>query len=309
MSIDRRLLALLALSLCACRSTADKNAEEVKINKDPKPIQQLVEDTNKPESIGKFLTDLDGEIRAWTKLMMTASTPEERQNALRLDRILSTRAHARRSDLIEQLQAGPTSNRVIAATALGFTHEVEAQGPLLAALQDPANEVVGNALLGLMILGLRDTPLDRICPLLESSEDTWVRANAAQCIAALVQVGARSDCARTVASLRLTDPEPGVRSQCALILAASGDVVSLPILIDMLHDATPLVSAAAARSVAWLGHQNPELKGRAARGLVAALDRSTTAVRGPIVRALAELSGVNYGANTKEWEEWSRKLP
>ncbi len=300
-------LLVCALVLAACRS--NPSGQAVEAGKDPKPIADVVERTNTPEPIGKVLSDLDLEIRAWTRFKMTAATPEERNKARELEKVITTKAHARRDELIDQLQTGPLANRVVAASALGFTHEPEALSPLVGSLDDKNPEVVGNALLGLMILGNKDAPLERICDLMRNDSDPWVRTNAAQCLSNLVQAGARASCVLPCARLGISDPEPGVRSHSALVLAALVDIESLQALIDMVHDPVPLVTSAAVHSLVWIGRHDDRSKGRVARELVAMLDSTRNPLRVQVQRGLVELAGVSYGNESKAWTEWAGRLP
>jgi HEAT repeat protein len=298
---------LCAALLAACAAEPKKPEIE---GTDPKPAGQIIEATDQPEPIGKFMADLDASIRAWTNLIMSAQTEEDRRKASLLEQSLSAATHKRRAELIEQLESGPLSNRVVAACALGFTHDIEAQSPLIAALNDPHPEVVSNVLLGLMLLGRADTPLAGICGYLSSSSDPGVRRNAAQCAASLVQAGARDDCIVPACRLGLVDKEePTVRAYCALMLATLEDRSSLTALCDRLYDPVPLVRAAAARSVSYIGKQSLPDKGTAARALVTAMEKSEGANQAVFMKALVELSASNYGDDMKAWLEWAARLP
>lgn len=294
------------LLLPACRTTP---AQDPANSKDPKPIADLVERSKTPVPIGKLLADLDLQIRAWTRLKMTAATAEDRTKARELEKVISTSAHERRSELIDQLQTGPQGNRIVAASALGFTRDPEVLSPLVACLEDHDPEVVSNALLGLMILGNTQTPLERICDLMRTDSDPWVRTNAAQCLSTLIAGGARASCALASARLGISDSEPGVRSHSALLLGTLLDSESLRGLIDLIHDPVPLVSSAAIHSLVWMGKQDPHSKGGAARGLAAALEGARGQLQTQLLRGLNQLSGVSYGEEPKEWIEWAARLP
>jgi hypothetical protein len=71
----------------------------------------------------------------------------------------------------------------------------------------------------------------------------------------------------------------------------------------------PLVRAAAARAVAYMGKQCPQDKGAAARALVAAMLKSEGANQALFMKSLVELSSINYGPDMKEWSEWAVRLP
>lgn len=305
------LLAATPLLLTACAGTQEKSKEDAKAaaSKDPEPFAEAAEKNRKIDPIGKYLADLDNTMRAWTRLHMTAATADERKKARLLEMNLSTRAHQRRDEIIEQLQTGPVSNRVIAASALGFTRDVQAQGPLLAALEDSSQDVVANALLGLMLLGRADTPLDRICELARTSSDPGVRTNAMQCLAGLVQNGAESTCAVGTGRLGLSDTEPPVRAHSALLLGQLEDTESVQVLIDTVQDSIPLVSSAALRAVVWIGRQQGATRGKVARALLELHEGAKSSQKIQYRRALVELAGVDYGNDTKEWADWASRLP
>ena len=292
----------------ACSSTG--NAAEKDDGNRKQPISDLVEATNTPPAVGKLLADLDNQIRAWNTLFLSAQTAEDRRKARLLEDNLSAETHKYRQELITQLESGPLSNRVIAASALGFTRDAEALSPLLAALEDAHDDVVGNALLGLTLLGQKDTPLDRICGLLRDSRDEGIRRNAAQCLRALVaDAGARSECVRTSARQALSDSEPGVRAQCIAILATLLDRDSLSAICDRLYDETPLVVVAAARGLAYFGASSPQDKGTCARALAKAFAEQRGPLHGQVRHSLIDLAGVDRGNAPEDWLAWALKLP
>jgi hypothetical protein len=302
-----RFLGLCIVAFGACASPQNKDDAS---DGRTAPAGPLIEATNQPDPIGKFLSDLDSSIRLWSNYIMAAQTEEDRRKASLLEQNLEFVTHKRRAELIEQLESGPLHNRTIAACALGFTRDVEAQSPLIAALDDPHPEVVSNALLGLMLLGRADTPLEPICRHFSGDSDSGVRRNAAQCAASLVKAGARADCILEASRRGVTDKEePTVRAQSALILATLEDRTSLPALCDRLYDPVPLVRAAAARAVAYIGSRSPPDKGTAARALVGALERSEGNARVVILRPLIELAAFDYGPEIKDWKEWAARLP
>src|SRR4029077_19971494 len=126
-------------------------------------------------------------------LFLTAQTEQDKAKARNLEKAIMTVAHNRRAEIQVQLETGPLNKRIVAAAALGFTRDGEAQSALIAALDDPHPEVVASALLGLWLLGRSDTPLDGIARQLKDGATEEVRTNAALCLGALVKAGARSD--------------------------------------------------------------------------------------------------------------------
>lgn len=297
--------ALVLLAACASTRT---NSGPKPPDREIKPIGKLVEDTNKPEPIGKLLTDINGSIKAWQNLFMTATTSEEKRKAQLLEQDIMRVSHARRVELVEQLESGPLNNRIVAAAALGFTRDREALSPLLAALDDSHEEVVGSALFGLWLLGDKDTPLDRICPLLQRGSEE-MRTHAALCLSMLLEKGVQGDCAVAAARLGILDDAPTVRAQCALILAGQHDTGSLQSIADRLYDEKTLVVSAAARALMYLGTQDAHTKGLSARALVKAWLLAKEPAKGQIFKAMVELAGQNYGSDDKEWAKWADRLP
>jgi hypothetical protein len=296
---------LALASACASTSQSSKESDGAP----ERPIGPIVEATNTPDSIGALLAKLDASIRAWTTLTMTARTADERKKASLLEQNLMYLTHNRVNELIEQLETGPPYNQIVAAAALGFTRDPEAHSPLIAALESTNTDVVSNALLGIALLGRIDTPLDRVCTLLSTSPDAWVRSNAAQCLSSLTHAGANAECVVTTARAGLADEEPVVRSQCALILANQLDTESIPGLEALLQDPVTLVAAASARGLAYLGTQSAPHKGTAARALATAYAKSSESLRPHLLQSQIELAGVSYGEAPEEWSAWSRELP
>lgn len=301
-------LALPALAL-ACRSSGTK-ANALDPDREIQPIGALVEATKKPDSIGKFLADVDDSIQAWNNLNLAAQTTKEQARARDLELHIQTVTHQRRDEIIAELESGPLNNRIVAAVALGFTRDAESQGPLLAALADSHEEVSGGALLGLWLLQRHDTPIEKICPFLDNGHDDRTRSNAALLLAWLTAHGAKGDCELPAARMGLLDKAPAVRTHCALILANRLDTESLQALLDRLGDDTALVCGAAARAVAHIGKNVPQAKGQAARGLVKAWIAATEDARKAVIYpAQVELAQSNFGSDEREWIRWAERLP
>jgi HEAT repeat protein len=232
---------------------------------------------------------------------------EQRQLHL-LEGQLRRDARLRLGEVIAELESGPPNNRAVAGVALGFAGVVEAQSPLLAALDDPDSKVVANALLGLGLLALPDTPLAQICYLMRRSPDPYTRNNAALALKYVLDAGGEDDCAAESAREAVLDDLPGVRASAALILALTKDAEAMPLLGDLIYDDVPLVCQAAARALARLGRE-PELMGDAARTLVATLDRVDARHRPIVIRELERLARETFGEDTEEWRDWAYRLP
>jgi len=291
---------LLALAVSACAANQKKKET-------PETIAAI--QPAEPAPLGKLLADLDGAIGRWNALTLTATSPNEQREARILESVISDLASKRRDDLIEALEHGPPINRIRAAGALGFSKSVEAQSPLLAALHDSHPDVVHNALTSLAILGRADTPLDDICKVLDENSDPQTRSQAAYAMRSILAAGGDSERAVGAARRGLSDDEPFVRSQCALILGIAEDTPSIPALTDALYDVVPLVGDAAAEALVGIALSEGAEKGRIARSLVDAYSKSDARLRRRAKQALVRLSDVNYGDDTKLWAEWAQRLP
>lgn len=295
------LLAALCLGACAATGSSGK------ANQDAEPAVRIQTDEAAP--LGKLLADLDSAIGRWNSLTLTATTNAEQREARILESVISDMAKRRSAELIEALETGPPINRIRAAGALGFSKSVEAQSPLLAALHDAHPDVVHNALTSLAILGRGDTPLDDICRVLDDNDDPQTRSQAAYALRSIVSAGGGSERAIGAARRGLSDDEPFVRSQCALVLGLESDTPSIPALCDALYDSVPLVGDAAAEALVGIAREEGAEKGRIARALVDAYSKSEARLRRRAKQALVRLSDVNYGEDVKLWSEWAQRLP
>lgn len=258
---------------------------------------------------GKYLLELSNAISQWVEQTWSASTTADARKQDLLGTWISERAHRRQADLLRELETGPVQNRIIAAAALGFTRSPEALSPLLAALHDQNDKVRSNALLGLTILQSPDTPPGAICEILSRETDSKLRWSAVYCLRSLAEVGVTDSCMRRSGRLALSDTEPMVRSQAALVLGILDDVDSIPQIAALLYDSFPLVSASASRAIARLGKENDEHRGAAARALVRAMDEGDRDLRTRILPDLISLSGHNYATDTALWKAWAARLP
>lgn len=303
------IASALTIGLVACAGTRTKSSTSEADHAPAHPIEDIVASNNKPEPIGLLLSNLDLSMQRWNQLQLTGSTAQDHEKARKLELWIAGEAHRRRSEIVEQLEGGPRQNRIVSAMALGFTRDVEAQSPLLAALNDVDAEVVSNACLGLWLLERSDTPLERLCELVRTHSEPSARSNAALCLAMLTGRGATSPCALEAARLGLLDTEPSVRGHCALVLGNLLDKESLVSLGDHLADPVPLVAASSATAIMHIGKEVPSERGRAARLLVKALDSTRGVVRDEIHIRLVRLAGTDHGKDPKDWMEWALRLP
>ncbi len=301
---ERRLLPLcfvLVLS-CGCKST-DSTARDG-VGTPYVPPAPLPDD-----SIGYFLAQIDKSLQHWSELKLGSRGPRQDLTLQALEESLRRRSVERQDELVRELEAGPPTNREIAAVALGFTGDPAVLSPLLAALLDPDPGVAQKAVLGLGILALPETPLSEIAGLLSRDPDAWTRNNAAFALHRIVSAGGRLEGLELTLEEALLDSEPGVRAQAASTLGLLGTPDAIQSLGALLTDSTSLVAAAAASSVVSIGRLHPEKKGEAARVLADALDRVSSSQRTLLVRELSRLSGKDLGPDTAPWREWAYRMP
>jgi hypothetical protein len=214
--------------------------------------------------------------------------------------------------LLGELRTGSARNRAIAAGAVGFAGRVRMNRPicepkeavpmLLATLADPDPVLLSNSLLSLWLLADPTMMVAPILPLV-SHEDAAVRGNAVLALSAVVRPGYGEE-AIVALTLAAADRDPVVRVHAAQAIAHLRAQSSTGYLINLLQDPVPLVRARAALGLA-------ELKDRAAlRPLILALRSESAPVpKDAIVRALREISGQEFDADPKKWEEWFLALP
>jgi hypothetical protein len=299
-----RLLAVLLLLLSSCVSSPDPVVE------DEFDYESLGPATREGHSIGKYLADLSTSMSAWMEKTMNASTSQDREKQSLLEINIRERVRNRQEEIQLELETGPTQNRITAAAALGFSSDPAMLSPLLAALDDPNEKVVGNAILGLTMLNSPDTPMERIGELVRHSANPKTRWSAANCVRSLVEAGADGSAVLDSVRAGLTDlEEPMVRSQCALTIALTGDAESIPALDLLLYDPVPLVSRSAAKALSYLGRTLDTAKGDTARALVGALTEGDRELSLRVHPSLTRLSHRDFGMDEEAWTEWALRLP
>lgn len=299
-------LALLALGSASCATTDDSKLDPSQ----DETYRPLGPGSRENDSIGKYLTDLSTSIRAWNEKTLTASTTDEIRKHSLLEINIRERVAMRHAGILGELENGPTSNRIIAAAALGFSGDPADVSPLLVALDDPVEKVVSNALLGLSNLESPETPMHHIGELMRYSTDSRTRWSAADCAVTLIAAGADPDGIVEAARAGLTDAEePMVRTQSALIVGLIGDTTSIDALGNLLFDEIPIVARSAAKSLAFLGRNHKEFEGPAARALFRAMAEGDRTLRMIVYPSLVNLSQRDYDLDVEQWERWVKKLP
>lgn len=224
-----------------------------------------------------------------------------------LQEMLTRTVYLNFDTILDQLEHGPQPNRVIAAAALGFSRIPEnpqfpqvhprALPALLQALDSGDDAIVENALLGLRVLADPSTPLDRVLPLLTGHHNPDVRANAALCIATVVQPG-KSDRVLPYVLPALKDEDPKVRNHAVNIVRALKDPGAVSALVPLLADRYELIRANTARTLGDLGDLS------ACPALIEQVDHPKQIVRFWCLEALKKLTGKDYGFNKKKWADW-----
>lgn len=246
------LAGLLLLSACASAPP-------------PKPIEvdkQAAMRRDFLERLQEAMRVPDGEDQAMVMNSLEHWLPEWQSEQRKgqsepLEKLVTIKVVTHVDDVIAALQSGARERRIVAAWALGYARVPEndlglvspherARDALVAVLEEPDDDLLRNATLGLWKLGDPATPVRPLARLLVSHHDPDVRGNAAL---ALVTVAS----AETVAAARdamlvaLGDSEPRVRVHAALFArhfpAPEGTQRILQILP---HENTPLVRAAMA---------------------------------------------------------------
>jgi hypothetical protein len=302
------LVTLLLTAACAStggRGSAQDPVDEVSVIE---PYDAAVYQ-RKPETIGSILMELDLSMGDWNHLILTARNSADRRRVSLLEKDIMRRVHLHLDKLVMQLETGPNTNRIVAAMALGFSRDRAVLSPLLSALEDPVQDVVNNALLGIALLGQPDTPLAGVALLLRAAPQATTRHNAAYAILHCLTNGSDASAVLDAVRLGLADEHPGVRAQCALALAAAGDADSLDDLVARLDDDVALPAGAAARALGNLAHADNHIMGKVARALASSLARAEPALRAGLLRELARLAGVHLGEEADAWVQWAHRLP
>lgn len=296
----RRLLPLVVVAfLGSCSSTPERDEELPP----PTPHPEAEERT-----IGYHLATLDDRILAWNRLALEARGSADARKRNLLEEQIRSETRLRLGEVIAQLESGPPINRAIAATALGFSDVDEALSPLLSAVSDPDPEVRANALLGLGLLARAETPLAEVCFLVRTSDDAYIRNNAAFAMQHVVRAGGRNEMLADTARSAMSDPEAPIRAAAALVLGEIGETDAMGAVGDLLLDEAGLVCVAAARSLGLMARDRNEA-GNVARQLVQVLDRVKPQHRAAVLVELVRLAGRNLGEETEPWREWAFGLP
>lgn len=325
-SATARHTAALGALICLVLGCASSDAQ-----KDPSdpagdapegvPVENTIEEPMKwsegmnrdQRKIGVILVELDRSLRIWNDLVLAGKTTRDARSVKLIEEAIAHDAAQHFDEIVDQLTGDSPNNRRVAAAALGFTRIPRALSPLLAALEDPDEQVVSNALLSIGTLRAPETPLTSIASLMTDHPSGNVRNNAARALRALLPQSSDEEermAVRTATRRAVGDAEASVRTSAILLLAELSDYESLERIALALDDDVPLVARAASRAVAHIGANHAQSYGSAARALTAAMLRvERGAVHDAIRTDLQTLSGRNYGDDTDEWLLWANRLP
>lgn len=92
------LTALLLVSACTSNQPSDGTPQSIT----PEELASRTKQA-KEQPIGAYLTDLDGQIRAWNRLFLSGETDEDKRKARLLELNLMSTTKKRRDELLEVL--------------------------------------------------------------------------------------------------------------------------------------------------------------------------------------------------------------
>lgn len=315
-------LAFAAVVLTACASGPDRATDGAQVGPNGETIERIgpteavpwaEEITDDHRRAGMVLADIDRKVGTWVQLVLRGQK-EDVRTVVSLEDSIRNDVRRHLQTVIDELAGGPVRNRRIAAAALGFADRKEVLGSLLAAVEDRDQVVVANALLGISILRVPDTPIARITEKFRDQHAPIdVRNNAGRALRTqdlLALEGLERDLVLDAARFALVSDESAVRVHGLLILATMLDTDSIGRIEALLDDETALVAQAASRSLAYIGSEELRANGAAARALAKGADRiKDRAIRAAILGDLQRLTKRNYGEDIDEWLKYAHGLP
>lgn len=237
--------------------------------------------------------ELDAYLQEWYKSHRRGETPK----VMELEGQLSSLAQQHRDQLIDCMSTNQFEEQIVAAIALGFTHDPVVIPTLLDALRSRIAHVRANAAMGLALHGDPSIPMEPLIATLQDYNDD-VRNNATYAISQLVRPG--KDRGTTGVLLRaLKDENWKVRNQAVRALGTIGDTEVAPILVrETLDDNLPHVRQNTILALA-------AMKARGAVPLIIEKLRDPEyLVREIAYHSLRELTGEKVRPPYKYWLEW-----
>jgi HEAT repeat protein len=209
----------------------------------------------------------------------------------------------RYSDLfLSGLKSKDESTRVTSAAVLGYLREKKVIAPLVGALSDPNSLVRRNAVGSLGMLGFEETPIEKLIPLLED-KDTEVMDATLFALSKILPYAEREDIYKKIKGF-LTAQDPNLRNHALLLADKVGkkkDLLSLCIRIS-LSEKEPILRE---NSALILGR----LKDRSANPyLIELLKDVDPAVVRAAAYALSKINGKPFGRSYIKWREWYEEI-
>lgn len=282
-----RILPTCLLLLAACGTAPATLPPEPYV--EPEPAA--------PDEPGTVIFKCDQHLRAWHTLMSQPRTGDNREAIDATSRALAAVVHRNRQDLEDAAISGPPRNRAIATAALGFSHDPLVLTTILNNLSDDLELVRSNALLGIGILGLPETPLGPIALTLQLDPTPAIRTTAAFALNRLQEAGLEDPRLTALYLPLLEDEQATVRQQAAmgLGLARSGEAVG-PLCTRLSVDPAATVRTGAAWALGQIGDR------AAARVLIAALADPDPVTAGVARASLVKIVGADHGADPAGWQ-------
>lgn len=249
---------------------------------------------------GELILTCEQHLQAWQQAMAAQRTSQNREDLQGIELALKTITHREQARLEEQAVSGPPRNRAVASAALAFTADAKVLPLLMNNVADPDPLVRTNALLGVGVLGLAETPTR---PIYDAARDpaatAGVRRNAAYAAFRVAQK-TRSDADGSLTSTfgaLLDNPDPSVRAQCAVGIGLVRATPMLPPITDLLaHDPDAQVRTGCAYALGEIGSP-----GSVAPLLEAMSDRDKLTA-GTARASLVKLHGRDEGPDPDDWK-------
>lgn len=263
-------------------------------------VRQIVEEQSRElEPSAAVLNGLERLLPSWQSAQRRgASAPLERELVRKV--VVNFEAVA------AAVRAGPHERRVVAAWALGFArvppndlglaspHGV-AREILVPLLDEPSDDLLRNALLGLWLLADPLTPLRPLAELVIGHHDGTVRANACLALGAVVDTSTAPGATEALL-VALADVDPTVRLHAADIARRFPHPALTPLIQARIAvEDTPLVVAALAQALGTAGARD------SAPLLSRLLESPREIIAASARRALVDLYGQDRGPLRADW--------
>ncbi|MBU0754950.1 MAG: HEAT repeat domain-containing protein [Planctomycetes bacterium] len=304
------LLIILILSLLGGCVAVQRESQTLPLTDEEIEFLKKLDDpktTSVQVDVPTLFFRLNNLIGEWQNAAVNKNSWKQLKIKSNLGSILTRYVYLNFDKILNELERGAQPNRVTAAAALGFSRIPDndkfpqvyprAVQALLRSLESGDDAITQNALLGLAILEVPETPLDLILPLMTRHHNPDVRSNAALCIASVVGPQ-QSDSVMPYVLPALRDDAPKVRNHAVSIILKLGDRSAINPLIELMDDRYEMIRVNAARALGEMGDL------QACGALIKNLTHPKESVRFYAHEALKKLSGKNFGLDEEDWKEW-----